>query len=184
VAAECTQQETQKYSHERRREVKTPECATKPLTLDEAIAHADEVAGDCCTACRREHKQLADWLRELKSRRSAECGSVAKLREAVKKLLDALYDMGIDENTLAIAVESPNCHMKSEHALSVLKEVRDALAEPVRNCDVGTATEQTHRFDRHCDKYLLNRYEDEECVGCPLVNMAGHCELNWAQMPY
>ena len=74
------------------------------------------------------------------------------------------------------------------HVESKLKELVikcDAgLSAPTRNCDVGTAEEQTHRFDRHCDKYLLNRDEDEECVGCPLVNMAGHCELNWAQMPY
>lgn len=56
--------------------------------------------------------------------------------------------------------------------------------KPKRNCDVGTVKEQSHRFDRLCNEYLLNRDEDEECVGCPLVNMAGHCELNWAQMPY
>ena len=62
-------------------------------------------------------------------------GDCAKLREVVRKLLDVLYDMGVDENTLAIAVESPNCHMKSEHALSVFKEARAALAAPPRNCD-------------------------------------------------
>jgi hypothetical protein len=72
--------------------VETPECATKPLTLDEAIAHANEVAGDCCTACKREHKQLADWLRELRSRRSAERGDEAKLRNgliAIKVLTES-----------------------------------------------------------------------------------------------
>ena len=39
------------------------------MTLDEAIAHADEVAGARDTECRRDHKQLADWLRELKGLR-------------------------------------------------------------------------------------------------------------------
>lgn len=72
--------------------METPECPIKPLSLDEAITHADEVAGDCSTACKREHKQLADWLRELKARRSAERGEAAKLRKgliAIKVLTDS-----------------------------------------------------------------------------------------------
>ena len=72
--------------------MKTPECPNKSLSLDEAIAHADEVAGDCDTACRREHKQLADWLRELKNRRNGS-GEVAKLREALKHIKDRLPHM-------------------------------------------------------------------------------------------
>lgn len=67
--------------------METPECP-KPLSLDEAIAHADEVAGDCGTACKREHKQLADWLRELKSRRIAERVTCARMRDAIKKVIE------------------------------------------------------------------------------------------------
>lgn len=50
------------------------------LTLDEAIAHCEEVAekycekieegltaDDFCDSCASEHRQLADWLRELKA---------------------------------------------------------------------------------------------------------------------
>ena len=70
-----------------------PECAIKSLSLDEAIAHADEVAGDCGTACKREHKQLADWLRELKSRRSAERGDCAKSFETVGTRFDICQDI-------------------------------------------------------------------------------------------
>ena len=72
--------------------METPEI--KSLSLDEAIAHADEVAGDCGTACKREHKQLANWLRELKSRRSAERGDVAKLREALDESRRIASDLG------------------------------------------------------------------------------------------
>lgn len=79
-------------------------------------------------------------------------------------------------------ISTGECNHK--RTCELIFEARKALAKPQRNCDVGTAEEQTHRFDRHCNKYLLDRDEDEECVGCPLVNMAGHCELNWAQMPY
>ena len=43
------------------------------MTLDEAIVHAREIAdGLGCTACAAEHRQLADWLEELKMRRESE----------------------------------------------------------------------------------------------------------------
>lgn len=42
------------------------------MTLDEAIKHAEEIASrkfdDCvhCINCAEEHRQLAEWLKELK----------------------------------------------------------------------------------------------------------------------
>lgn len=42
------------------------------MTIDEAIAHAKETAytrTDLCDECREEHKQLAQWLTELKELR-------------------------------------------------------------------------------------------------------------------
>lgn len=48
-------------------------CSTtdkKPMTLDEAIAHCRHVASNSVRcACADEHRQLAEWLSELKSRR-------------------------------------------------------------------------------------------------------------------
>ena len=38
------------------------------MTLDEAIQHCEEKA-QCGTDCGMEHKQLAEWLKELKTRR-------------------------------------------------------------------------------------------------------------------
>lgn len=41
------------------------------MTLDEAIRHCEEVADNCAVAeCEMEHKQLAEWLKELKQRRA------------------------------------------------------------------------------------------------------------------
>lgn len=37
----------------------------KPMTLNEAIVHAKEVADSKCDECGKEHQQLADWLAEL-----------------------------------------------------------------------------------------------------------------------
>lgn len=39
------------------------------MTLEEAIKHCEEVADSKCDACGAEHKQLAEWLIELKGRR-------------------------------------------------------------------------------------------------------------------
>ena len=40
------------------------------MTLDEAIQHANEVAATCeNNECSLDHKQLAEWLEELKQRR-------------------------------------------------------------------------------------------------------------------
>ena len=108
---------------------------------------------------------------------SSAIGNAAKLREAVKAVVDVGYPHNFQK-------EAPHIRGYCYDITRAIEKCFAALAAPPRNCDVGTAEEQTHRFDRHCDKYLLDRDEDEECVGCPLVNMAGHCELNWAQMPY
>ena len=40
------------------------------ITLDEAISHAEEQATKLgCGDCAEEHRQLAEWLKELKLRR-------------------------------------------------------------------------------------------------------------------
>lgn len=41
------------------------------MTLDEAITHAEEKArdADACEACRKDHEQLAGWLKELQTSR-------------------------------------------------------------------------------------------------------------------
>lgn len=39
------------------------------MTIDEAIIHCEEVANDragCCEDCAKEHRQLAEWLKELR----------------------------------------------------------------------------------------------------------------------
>ena len=96
---------------------------------------------------------------------------IAELRETVKELLDAMYDMGIDEETVSIAAKSPNCHMHSAELLSVIKKAKAALAKPPRNCDVGSPQEQRRRYDEW-------RNHDE------LRAAFGKDEFEWAQMPY
>ena len=43
------------------------------MTIDEAIKHAEEVAEEKrCEKCGEEHRQLAEWLKELKQLRKQE----------------------------------------------------------------------------------------------------------------
>ena len=140
------------------------ERQVKPLSLDEAISHADKVAGDCGTACKREHRQLADWLRELKSRRSAEYGNAAKLREAVKAAIYKLMLWNYTDRDTA------------KMALGIMGKLDLALDEPPRNCDVGTADDQVKR---------LRATMCNTTKSCPDPNWScGKCALVWAQMLY
>lgn len=49
----------------------TPKQTSK-MTLDEAIKHCEEVADSKCDECGAEHRQLAEWLRELKQMKGEE----------------------------------------------------------------------------------------------------------------
>lgn len=62
----------------------------------------------------------------------------------------------------------------------MLDECRAALAEPVRNCEVGTAKEQSERFNTYC---FNHRTRERCCEDCPIKD-APCCELAWAQLPY
>ena len=39
------------------------------MTLDEAIEHAQEIADKSCDQCAEDHRQLTEWLKELKKLR-------------------------------------------------------------------------------------------------------------------
>ena len=66
--------------------------------------------------------------------------------------------------------------------ISELKQIAEAaLAEPVKNCEVGTAKEQVKRWRRFCDSMTT-------CGECPChksySEVVTDCFSRWAQMPY
>ena len=82
-------------------------------------------------------------------------------------------DCGIDEHD----------DRASGKATYLLKEfnLHAALAAPPRNCDVGTAEQQTERFENYCNA----RQDDVVCSDdCPLRHASTLCEFAWSQMPY
>ena len=57
------------------------------MTIDEAIAHAEEVATTTkCKECAEEHRQLAEWLKELKEKKQA----IEDIKEEFR-LINATY---------------------------------------------------------------------------------------------
>ena len=58
------------------------------MTLDEAIEHCEEKA-NCGDSCGMEHKQLAEWLKELKNLREK--------YEIQNKILDKIPSVLINE---------------------------------------------------------------------------------------
>jgi hypothetical protein len=95
-----------------------------------------------------------------------------KLREALEEADTVLSALGYDANT------------------PIRTQIKQALAEPPKNCDVGTADEQIERFEDFCLKHIGCAEETggRHCVGCPLekasMKTTQKCELYWAQMPY
>lgn len=59
---------------------------TPKMTLDEAIKHCEEVADSKCDECGAEHRQLAEWLKELKELR----GKYARLRRECNEVIDEI----------------------------------------------------------------------------------------------
>lgn len=70
---------------------------------------------------------------------------------------------------------------------AAMKEMRDkcnaALAAPPRNCDVGTAEEQSKRMKIYCKAHGIDESECYRCESCALLRI-DRCELAWSQLPY
>ena len=88
---------------------------------------------------------------------------------------------------IAEYARSAQCHTEDAHVLGYLNQIegwaKAALAEPVRNYEIGTAGEQTIRFNKFC---LDNRTENDfGCGDCKCNSEdSKKCEFLWAQMPY
>lgn len=96
-------------------------ACTDCMTIDDAISHAEEVANASDTPCARQHRQLADWLKELRDVKSQPVGNAAAMREALETIHDKVN--GLDEECGVDPVE-------------IRDLARAALSAPARNCDV------------------------------------------------
>jgi len=112
------------------------------MTLDEAIEHAEKRVDDSQCGC--EHKQLAEWLKELQERREfSNCFELRLAAKQARRLISKLIS-NIKPGT--------DCDGYAWSASQVLK---DALKAPARNCD------RFSRFDDAIRAYAKERPDPE-----------------------
>lgn len=100
-----------------------------------------------------------------------EANNVKAMREALKQIHELLSIGGKPDTAMCIRYEAAN------------QIARDALSKPPRNCDVGTALDQSQRFMDFCRPG--NRPPNcEKCKVYPNRMNKYWCQLEWAQMPY
>ena len=92
-----------------------------------------------------------------------------------KVMRDALLKVS---SSLCPACRRRNCKGCPRAVAEFMPAVRKALALPMRQCDVGTAEEQTDRFAAFCASV------HPSCVACKADGQYTRCEFVWAQMPY
>ena len=74
-----------------------------------------------------------------------------------------------------------------EEMANALDKAKATLAEPIRNCDVGTAEDQADRFYAFCEGHRFQSGIKGMCSSlCPCISCRGmcHCIIKWSQMPY
>lgn len=110
----------------------------------------------------------------------ATVGNTAKMREALKSLMDNLQ--------IHAVMPCEQITMNRAEVCAMIEDCRAALATPARNCDVGTELEQQDRFREFCRNYESKG----ECgigrskAACPAFQGGRNpdCSLWWAQRPY
>lgn len=108
--------------------------------------------------------------------KSSAVGNAAAMREALEAAIPIMRACLFD-------------YYNTTDINKVVGEMKAALAAPPRNCDVGTADEQSDRFDKFC-------YSHSKCYQCPVQSIWNsthrqkrlreiiRCEIIWSQMPY
>ena len=156
---------------------------------------------NCADRLEAAHKHEVDALKQRCAELVAE---VAAKDEVIKRLNDAIAEeqrrqMATTEKSLVVG----DCAKLREFARLVshmnddgdwncsasicvlVGKAEAALAAPPRNCDVGTAEEQAHRFHAFCMAHQspIKGMCDPPCP-CHEQPDKCHCMTAWAQMPY
>ena len=121
-----------------------------------------------------------NFKREAVCENSSHVGNAAKMREALSDACYAMFNFLKTQNG------------GYEEMAKALDKAKATLAEPPRNCDVGTAEEQAERFRRFCGTHKPDESQFTEegellcrSTGCELIACNyGQCALAWSQMPY
>jgi hypothetical protein len=120
-------------------------------------------------------KELADRLEAAHKRERGDC---AKLREAVKAVVDVGYPHNFQR-------EAPHIRGYCYDITRAIEKCFAALAAPPRNCDVGTVGQQDERFTAICNRHFRAVGLCDKSCPCRGFNMiGGACPIVWGQLPY
>ena len=96
----------------------------------------------------------------------------SKLREALAKCME--FGKKIDESLGSDESTVWTCRYERSYAKAIEEIAKAALAEPIRNCDIGTADEQVKRHRDWCNSNVCTCASSS----CKI------CFAKWSQMPY
>lgn len=107
--------------------------------------------------------------------KSSQVGNTAKMREALEAVVKVGYPYNFHH-------EAPHISGYCYEITTAINKCFAALAEPPRNCDVGTAEEQAERFKAYCPsgdckRRVCNSYGYEKLFHYK-------CFPIWGQLPY
>ena len=132
------------------------------MTLDEAISHCEEVANRCDNReCASEHRQLAEWLRELKERRASELPSAQpNLQLTCNLATDCIsradVEQTVEDNILCYTHSDrpidqdadTECHTAIRIALKMLR--KDLRKLPSAQPEIIHCVECKHHWTHRC----------------------------------
>ena len=133
----------------------------------------NEALRDACGTCGAKREL------EATCEKSSLVGNAAKMREALKETQSVIAKCMDILNMIPSGVPYDGLIDDVADELGDLRDscVNPALAVPPRNCDVGTADEQTNSYLAFCDRHT--------CQSCPVgFKRKTDCGFIWAQMPY
>lgn len=126
-------------------------------------------------------ERIHGWATRLGAtcKESLRVGNAAKMREVLEWFWSKRSMLDFCHNNLSTKTwedwDKVYCFLRE-----FADKVQAALAEPLRNCDVGTAEEQGMRFKKFCNDHQAPWHG---CTNCPVL-MSEKCAIAWSQMPY
>ena len=134
--------------------------------IEDAAKREREAGAEAAQVCGEIGEMIG---REATREKSSQVGNSAKMREALSDACYAMFNFLKTQNG------------GYEEMAKALDKAKATLAEPPRNCDVGTDEEQSRRYEELCDRHTCG----SRCSasGCPMYEH--DCSpFAWGQMPY
>ena len=115
----------------------------KIMTLDEAIAHAKEVANHKCDECGKEHAKLAKWLTELQGFKDETPITRELLEDNFDEMNDELYNIHLGCDIIDIYIQSEGIfHIIVKNKGSLLCHTLGQLRMFLTLCGLGDFIKQ------------------------------------------